>query len=255
GALRPLPRVPRAAAALPARGAGGLHRVDLLLLRRRGHRLRAVRAGAGRPPRGDELRVEQRARRRHHDLPQAVRVHRPRRDRTLLALPDLGVPPAGPLRPRAEDDARVRGDRGSAVPLRRGTRLLHPAEGAGDPHRAEPRGRHQHPGLRGVPPVLHPDAPRLRPRLQHPGVRGPAQHRRGGQRQGAGRAPTVDRDRHLRLRRRGDALGRPVHDDLHGSADGAALRHLRGHRALQRPQARRPEAVRRALSRPALPAL
>ena len=47
-----------------------------------------------------------------------------------------------------------------------------------------------------------------------------------------GRAPTVDHRRHLRLRRDRDPVGRPVHDDLHGRADGHPLPHLRGHRPL-----------------------
>ena len=83
--------------------------------------------------------------------------------------------------------------------------------------------------------VLQPHAAGLRHRVRDPALRHAAQPRRARVGQVAGRPPPVDHHRRLRLRRRRDAVGRPVHDDADGGADGAAVRHLRGHRALQRP--------------------
>ena len=53
---------------------------------------------------------------------------------------------------------------------------------------------------------------------------------------------------HVHLRRRRDAVGRPLHDDPDGGPDGAAVLRFRGHRAVQRQASRPPRSQRRPLA-------
>ena len=237
GPGRPLPRVPRAAAPQPA----GVrrrprHRAGVPPRAARPRR-RTLRAGAGAASRRHHERHDERGRRRPPPLADPVRLRLGHRHGPVLALPDLGVRPARALRPGAEDEPDLRLDRRPALPGGGRPRLPHPARRSRGADRVQPRGRHQPHRLQRLPAVLHPHAVRVRAGLQHPGLRGAPQLRRGGQGCLAEGLPALDHHRHLRLRRRRDAVGRSLHDDADGRADGRAVLRLRGHRPVQRPAA------------------
>ena len=99
-----------------------------------------------------------------------------------------------------------------------------PAQGDRGPDRVHARRRHQPRRLRRLLLLHHPDAARLRHRLRDPAVRDHAQPGRRRLRQGARPLPTLDRHRHLRLRRRGHAVDRPVLDAVPRGPDAGPVR-------------------------------
>ena len=176
----------------------------------------------------------------------AAQDQRPRRgDRHLpdLAVPDLGLRRAGPAPARAPVDQAVRGRRRPPLRGRRRGRLLRAAQGHGGADQVHARPTSEPGGVRQVPQLPDPDDAGLRRRLRDPAVRDDAQPGRCRLRRHARRLPAVDRDRHIRVRRGGHAVDRPVLDDLASGADVGALPDLRGRRPGRRRAPRRRRAT------------
>ena len=64
-----------------------------------------------------------------------------------------------------------------------------------------------------------------------------------------GNSSGLDHRRHLHLRRDRHPVGRPLHDDVHGGADGGAVPGLRADRPVQRPSSGEEEQERRPVAR------
>ena len=139
-----------------------------------------------------------------------------------LALPDLGVHRPRPAPQRAQVDAALRRDRRAALPRRRRARLLRAAEGPRGAARASrPTRSPTWSTLNDYLNFMHPGPAGLRHRVRDPAVRGPAQPGRRRARPPPGAVAVVDHLRHVRLRRRGDAVDRPDHDAPPGGPHGA----------------------------------
>ena len=155
--------------------------------------------------------------RRAAAVADAVRLRRRHLHRALLALPDLGVRAAGALRAGAEDDAGLRRRRRPPLPRRGGARLPHPAEALEVLIGFNPDGVTNLTDFNDYLQFftrtlfvfgLAFNIPVFVVLLNFAGVvKGAAR-----------RLPPLDHHRHVLLRRGGDAVGRPVHDDADGPA-------------------------------------